>query len=142
MRELIGRRLVDTSAWHLSGRGPVAESWEEALAEDRLVMCAQVELEILFSARSHSDYEALAQELSALPHVPSGERAFERALDVQARLAAAGGLHHRSVKVPDLIIAATAELAGLPVWHYNEHFDRIAGITGQRCEWIAVRGSL
>ena len=142
MTERLGARLVDTSAWHLAGRRHVAELWDEALAEDHLVMCAPVELEILFSARSHSDYQGLSLELAALPHVPCGESAFERALEVQERLAAAGGLHHRSVKVPDLIIAATAELAGLPVWHYDEHFDRIAVITGQPSAWIAPRGSL
>ena len=142
MSKRLGPRLVDTSAWHMSTRAQVAERWEEALAEDHLVLCAPVELEILFSARSHTDYQGLARELAALPHVPCGESAFERAIDVQGRLAKAGGLHHRSVKVPDLIIAAAAELADLPVWHYDERFDRIAAITGQPTAWIARKGTL
>ena len=28
------------------------------------------------------------------------------------------------------------------LWHYDEDYDRIAEITGQRVEWIAPRGSL
>jgi hypothetical protein len=36
--------------------------------------------------------------------------------------------------VPDLIIAATAELAGLTVLHLDKDFDVIAEITGQPVE--------
>jgi len=30
----------------------------------------------------------------------------------------------------------------MPVWHYDEDFDRIAAITGQPVQWLAPRGSL
>jgi predicted nucleic acid-binding protein len=40
--------------------------------------------------------------------------------------------------VPDLIIAATAELAGLTVLHCDKDFDLIASITGQSAEWISA----
>jgi hypothetical protein len=53
-----------------------------------------------------------------------------------------GGLHHRSVKIADLIIAAAAEAAGATVLHYDADFDRIAGVTGQAVQRIAPRGSL
>jgi predicted nucleic acid-binding protein len=36
--------------------------------------------------------------------------------------------------VPDLLIAATAELAGLTVLHQDKDFDIIAGVTGQQLE--------
>ena len=36
--------------------------------------------------------------------------------------------------IPDLIIAATAELTGLTVLHFDKDFDIIAGITGQPLE--------
>jgi predicted nucleic acid-binding protein len=67
---------------------------------------------------------------------------FERALEVQHLLAHVGGLHHRAVKIADLLIAATAELAGAVVLHYDEDFDRSAASTGQPTKWIAPRGSL
>jgi len=38
--------------------------------------------------------------------------------------------------VPDLIIAATAELAGLTVLHRDKDFDLIAGVTGQPAPWL------
>jgi predicted nucleic acid-binding protein len=40
------------------------------------------------------------------------------------------------------VIAAIAELADATVWHDDEHFDRIARITGQPTKWIVPRGSI
>lgn len=99
-------------------------------------------LEILHSTRSAPDYDALAEELDALRHIPTTAATFGRALEVQQRLAHVGGLHHRSVKIADLVIAAAAEAAGATVWHYDADYDRIAAVTGQPTEWIAPRGSL
>lgn len=42
---------------------------------------------------------------------------------------------------PDLLIAAAAEAAGVPILHYDEDYDRIAAITGQPAEWLAPRGT-
>jgi predicted nucleic acid-binding protein len=112
------------------------------LGGDRLGLCDQVRLEILWSARSAGDYEALDEELGALVQIPTTGAAFARALEVQRRLAHAGGLHHRSVKIADLIIAAAAEQAEAILWHYDQDFERIAEVTGQSIEWVAPRGSL
>lgn len=134
--------LADTSAWHRSTHPAVADQWERRLMDDSLATCSQIRLEILFSARSADDYDRLAAELKALHHLRCGEAELERALEVQGSLAHRGGLHHRSVKIPDLVIAATAESAGAVLWHYDEDYDRIAEITGQPVEWIATRGTL
>lgn len=134
--------LADTSAWHRAVHPDVATAWESRLATDSLATCAQVRLEILYSARSLDHYGKLSAELLALHQLPCGAEQFERALEVQQRLARKGGLHHRSVKIPDLIIAACAEAARAILWHYDEDYDRIAEITGQPSEWIAPRGSL
>ena len=133
---------VDTSAWHHSTSPDVARVWRRLLEADELGVCDQVRLEILWSARSAKDYDALAEELAALHAIQSDASTFERALQVQRRLAHVGGLHHRSVKIADLIIASAAEAAGATVLHYDADFDRIAEITGQAVRWIAPRGSL
>jgi predicted nucleic acid-binding protein len=60
-------------------------------------------------------------------------RAIEdRAVQVLALLADRG--RHRVPSIPDLITAATAELAGLTVLHLDKDFDLIAEITGQPVE--------
>jgi predicted nucleic acid-binding protein len=133
---------VDTSAWHHSARPEVAAEWRRLLELDRLGLCAQVRLEILWSARSARDYGELAEELDGLRPIPLDDSTFARALEVQARLAERGGLHHRSVKIADLLIAAAAEASGTTVLHYDGDYERIAEITRQPTRWIAPRGSL
>lgn len=89
-----------------------------------------------------TDYDALADELDGLARIPVGAETFTRACQVQRELAHVAGLHHRSVKIADLVIAAAAELSGTIVWHYDENYDRVAAITGQPTEWIVPRGTL
>lgn len=62
-----------------------------------------------------------------------------RARQVQRMLAAK---HQRGRKLPDLLIAAVAEENGLIVLHYDADFERIAAVTGQRCEWVVPAGSV
>jgi predicted nucleic acid-binding protein len=133
---------VDTSAWHHAANPQVANRWLAALSANQVGICDQVRLEILYSARSATDYDALANELDGLARIPIDTETFARAHHVQRELADVAGLHHRSVKIADLIIAAAAELSGTVVWHYDEDYDRVAAITGQRTEWIAPRGTL
>jgi hypothetical protein len=64
---------------------------------------------------------------------------MKRARQVQRMLA---NRSQRGRKVPDLLVAATAEDAGLIVLHYDADFDRIAAVTGQKCEWVAPSGSV
>lgn len=53
----------------------------------------------------------------------------DRAVEVQLLLNDHG--RHRAPSVPDLLVAATAEQAGLTVVHVDKDFDLIAEITGQ-----------
>ncbi|MGI8984424.1 MAG: PIN domain nuclease [Acidimicrobiales bacterium] len=134
--------LADTSAWHRASHPAVVQRWLQAMAADRLGVCDPVRLELLYSTRSAAEYAAREADLDSLRQVDAGAPVFRRALEVQRRLGERAALHHRSVKIPDLLIAAAAELGDATVWHYDEDFDRIAAITGQPTEWIAARGTL
>lgn len=111
---------------------------DREMAAGRLAVCEMVALELLYSARNSSDYLRLDTALQALPWVATDSAAMKRALDVQRRLAQRG--QHRR-PLPDLIIAATAELAELTVLHYDHDFDLIGELTGQPMEWIVPRGT-
>ncbi|WP_067474667.1 PIN domain nuclease [Nocardia amamiensis] len=115
-----------------------ARRLDSEIATGRLAVCEMVALELLYSARNGSDYLRLNTALEALPWVATESAAMRRALDVQRQLAKRG--QHRR-PLPDLIIAATAELTGLVVLHYDRDFDLIADITGQPVEWIVPRGT-
>ena len=54
------------------------------------------------------------------------------AVQVQGLLAERG--HHRAPSLPDLLVAATAELSGLVVLHLDKDFELIEGLTGQPTE--------
>jgi predicted nucleic acid-binding protein len=64
---------------------------------------------------------------------PSAE---DRAVKVLALLADRG--QHRAPSVPDLIIAAVAESAGLTVLHDDKDFELIAEITRQGVERLVT----
>lgn len=55
---------------------------------------------------------------------------MDRALEVQRLLGAHAGNGQRR-PIPDLVIAATAELHGAEVLHVDSDYDMIAAVTGQ-----------
>lgn len=133
--------LADKSALtRRETRPEVRQVIEPLLLSGAIATCGIVDLELLYSASSPAVYATLATSLRALPRVPVTEAIIDRALEVQARLAKRS--QHRAVPLPDLIVAACAESAGLTVLHYDGDYDRIAGITGQPTQWVLPRGSV
>ncbi|HEY3758527.1 MAG TPA: PIN domain nuclease [Solirubrobacteraceae bacterium] len=135
------RYLADKSALTRRDTRPeVRAAIEPLLLSGAVATCAIVDLELLYSARSPAVYADLAVALHALPRVPLTEAIAERALEVQGRLAKRS--QHRAVPLPDLLVAACAESAGLVVLHYDVDYERIAEITGQPTQWVVARGSV
>jgi predicted nucleic acid-binding protein len=136
--------LADTSAWVWTrvGRADLREAFDEAVVDGEVATCDMVRLELLYGTRNIGEFQDLRVDLEALPDCPISKGQWERALEVYERLARQGGSHHRSVRHPDLLIAAAAEAAGVTILHYDEDYDRIAAITGQNVRWLAPRGSL
>ncbi len=137
--------LADTTAWSWSRRArsdDLRRHFDELLVEGEVAICDMVRLELLHTARNAGEFQELVDDLDALPACPVGESEWKRALWVYRELAKQGGAHQRSVKHPDLLIAAAAETAEIPVLHYDEDYERIAKITGQPHRWLAPKGSL
>ncbi len=132
--------LADTSAWHWASAIP--KKWRKLLEEKQIATCGIVELEYLQSAISKRDLLQSAYERGLLARAQINEGDIQRAEEVMLELGKKQELGHRSVKLPDLLVAAAAESAKLTVLHYDRDFDRIAGVTGQRTEWLAKKGSL
>jgi len=133
--------LADKSALTRRDTRPEVRSVvEPLLLAGRIATCSIVDLELLFSARDPATYQRLATALQGMPRVPINESIMERALEVQSILA--GASQHRSIPLPDLMIAACAEHHGLAVLHYDADYDRIADITGQRTQWVVPRGTV
>jgi predicted nucleic acid-binding protein len=75
--------------------------------------------------------------IATVTRLEVGHPAIEdRSVEVVALLADRG--KHRAPSVPNLIIAATTELAGLTVLHLDKDFQIIADITGQPLEQLRL----
>jgi predicted nucleic acid-binding protein len=133
--------LADTSVYVLQGRDQrVRERFVVLLSEGRLAGCQMVALEYLNNAPDPRGYEVLWSALHQQRWMDVTSEAMDRAMAVHREMAKAG--LHRHFRLPDLIIAATAELHGAAVLHYDADYDRIASITGQPTEWVVPRGSI
>jgi predicted nucleic acid-binding protein len=95
-------------------------------------------LEIGYSARTAADLREgdSRPPLAAMPVEYLTPAIEDRAIEVQVLLADRG--HHRATSIPDLLIAAAGELAGLTVLHVDKDFELIAGVTNQPVERLAV----
>jgi hypothetical protein len=135
--------LADTSAWtNLHHDDGVAADFEQLVRDRMVATCAPVRLELLNTARDAEELADILEELAELPQIAVGDREWRRAEDVLFELARRGPLHHRQVRLPDLLVAAAAERAEIPVLHYDRHFELIASITGQPVRALAPLGSL
>lgn len=131
--------LADKSALEQRRHSDRARTLLEGLLfENLLASCHVTALEVLYSARNLHDYTALQRDIAAIQWLPVTEQSMDRALEVQHELARRG--QHRT-PLPDLMIAAVAELTDAVLLHYDSDFDRIAAVTGQRTTWIVPRGT-
>ncbi|HEV7209781.1 MAG TPA: PIN domain nuclease [Mycobacteriales bacterium] len=126
--------LIDKSALVRIGRSNDAQLWAERIERGLVRITAVTRLEVGYSARAGRDARrALVRSpLAAMPVEYLTPAIEDRALDVQLRLADQG--QHRAPSVPDLLIAAVAELADLIVLHVDKDFELIAAVTGQPVE--------
>jgi predicted nucleic acid-binding protein len=130
--------LIDKSALARIGVSPDAEEWASRIGRGLVRITTLTRLEVGFSARSGVDLRAGLRQppLSAMPVEYLTPAIEDRAVQVQAALADRG--QHRAPSIPDLIIAAAAELARLTVLHVDKDFELIAEVTGQPVERLRI----
>lgn len=123
--------LIDKSALVRLAASPDASAWADRIDRGLVRIATVTALEVGFSARSGPELrrDRLRSPLVVMPVEYLTPAIEDRALEVQTLLADRG--HHRAASVPDVLIAATAELAGLVVLHVDRDFELIAEITGQ-----------
>jgi len=135
------RWLVDKSVLVRLDRDPVAEVVLPRIRAGQVGVALVTELEVGYSARSERDYTATRDDLlDHLLPVTTPVRAEQRARELQANLVHRG--RHRGVSIPDLMLAAIADIEQLVVLHYDHDFDLITEVTGQPTEWVVPPGSV
>ena len=123
--------LIDKSALVRLGASSAAAAWAERIERGLVRITTVTLLEIGYSARDARALDAglNGPPVSSMPIEYATPIAEDRAVHVLTLLADRG--QHRAPSVPDLMIAATAESAGLVVLHGDKDFELIAEITGQ-----------
>ena len=129
-----GPWLIDKSALVRLARSTEADEWTGRIDRGLVRITSMTLLEVGYSGRTATDVTSLRSvpPLSSMPVEYLTPVIEDRAIAVQAMLASRG--QHRAPSIPDLLIAATAELAGLVVLHDDKDFDLIAAVTGQPVE--------
>lgn len=130
--------LIDKSALVRLAASHDAADWASRIERGLVRITTVTRLEVGYSARSGPDLRAGLRQppVSAMPVEYLTPAIEDRAVEVLTLLADRG--QHRAPSIPDLLIAATAELAGLTILHCDKDFDLIAAVTGQPAERLNV----
>jgi predicted nucleic acid-binding protein len=126
--------LIDKSALVRLAASPDAGQWASRIEGALVRITTVTRLEVGYSARSGPELRSRLRQppLASMPVEYLTPVIEDRAVEVLNLLADRG--QHRAPSLPDLLIAATAELAGLTVLHLDKDFDVIARVTGQPVE--------
>ena len=133
--------LIDKSALVRLAESSAAAEWASRIKRGLVRISTLTRLEIGFSARSADDLRQSRAEppLNSMPVEYLTPTIEDRAVAVQQALADVG--QHRAPSIPDVLIAATAEVSGLTVLHIDKDFELIAEITGQPVERLMLPGN-
>ncbi|MBA2262608.1 MAG: PIN domain-containing protein [Solirubrobacterales bacterium] len=135
--------LVDTAVWTWSRdrRFPHLKPWFDAqVVAGNVLVCDVVILELVRLAANERRADEIAGRLTGFASVPMPDDVWRRCRELQLALSPAG--HHRRVPPTDLLIAAAAQDAGVPLLHYDADYDLIAGVSDLRHRWFVPRGTL
>jgi predicted nucleic acid-binding protein len=118
----------------------LAEWFNGEARAGRVLVCDLVVLELTRLAPNEQRAQATAERLDAFRSVPMPGTLWGRAREVQLHLAPEGD--HRMVPPADLLLAAAAEEAGVPLVHYDRDYERIATVADLEHRWFVEDGSL
>ena len=142
--ELLGGEapfIADTSAWwrFSSLPGELAGLLKTAMDDDRLWITPIVRMEILYSARSSTEYIALETELDGFRILRNDRAVADAAMSAIDELAEHSDGYHRVPLTDALIAAAAAEHGGIAVLHRDTHFTKLAEVLA--FENVELQGS-
>ncbi|HMD56707.1 MAG TPA: PIN domain-containing protein [Solirubrobacteraceae bacterium] len=134
---------MDTGVWTWARdrRFPRLASWFNAhVAAGRVLVCDLVILELIRLAPNAARAGEVADRLDAFESVPMPAVLWRRARELQLALAVTRD--HRRVPPVDLLIAAAAEAADVPLIHYDRDYERIAAVSDLKQYWLLPQGTL
>jgi predicted nucleic acid-binding protein len=130
--------LIDKSAYTRLPGSPDAQVWVDRIERGMVRISTVTRLEIGYSFRTAAQArsESVSPPLALMPVEYLTPAVEDRAVEVQLLLADRG--QHRAPSIPDLLVAATAEIAELTVLALDKDFELIAQSTGQPVEPLRI----
>jgi hypothetical protein len=130
--------LIDKSAYTRLAASADAQTWVQRIERGLVRISTITRLEIGYSFRgaAQARAESAAAPLALMPLEYLTPAAEDRAVEVQLLLADRG--QHRAPSIPDLLVAATAEVSNLTILALDKDFGLIADITGQAIERLRL----
>jgi predicted nucleic acid-binding protein len=130
--------LIDKSAYTRLPGSPDAQVWVDRIERGMVRISTVTRLEIGYSFRTAAQArsESVSPPRALMPVEYLTPAVEDRAVEVQLLLADRG--QHRAPSIPDLLVAATAEIAELTVLALDKDFELIAQITGQPVEPLRI----
>ena len=130
--------LIDKSAYARLADAADAQTWIDRVQRGMVRISTVTRLEVGYSFRTAADArrEIASPPLSLMPLEYLSPAMEDRAVEVQLLLADRG--QHRAPSIPDLLVAAAAELSGLTVLAVDKDFELIAEVTGQPVERLRL----
>jgi predicted nucleic acid-binding protein len=131
--------LIDKSAYVRLGSSPAFQIWLDRIDRGlvRISIVTALEIGYSFTSPESARRERGSGLLGALISDYVTPAIENRAKEVQLALLDRG--QHRAVSIPDLMIAATAEVLGRTVLHVDKDFELISEFTGQPVERLEVQ---
>jgi predicted nucleic acid-binding protein len=127
--------------WARDRRFPQLASWFNAqVAAGYVLVCDIVILELIRLSPNEARAKQVAGRLDAFKSVPMPTTLGQRARELQLLLAASGD--HRRVPPVDLLIGSAAEVAGVPLVHYDRDYERLANVCSLEHHWLLPDGAL
>jgi predicted nucleic acid-binding protein len=126
--------LIDKSALVRLAASSEADTWVERIGRGLVRISTVTLVEVAYSARNAPELRQGLREppIGSMPVEYATPTSEDRAVEVLALLADRG--HHRAPSIPDLIVSAIAETAGLVVLHDDKDFELIGETTGQEMQ--------
>lgn len=130
--------LIDKSALVRLARSPDITKWTERIQRRLVRISTLTRLEVGYSARNAEDLRVSLHDppVASMPIEHLTPTMEDRATVVQALLADRG--QHRAPSIPDLLVAAIAEISQLTVLHVDKDYELIADVTGQPIERLVL----
>lgn len=122
--------IADTTVWSKLRGAPSErqEAFHRAVQEGLVLSSPIVRLEWLHDAENGATFDERDELFSTLRELPLSRKIGETAVSALRDLRQQGSPGYHRVRMPDALIAATAQENAVDVLHDNSHYEKLAEV--------------